>query len=83
MKTVSAREANQGFSDLLAQVERGEEVLITKRGSPVALLSPYRPPAMTPERRAAIAHAIHLMTRGLAWRDEEGPPFTRDEMHER
>jgi hypothetical protein len=45
-------------------------------------LSPYRPPAMTPERRAAIAHAVELMAKGLAWRDE-GPPFTRDEMHER
>ena len=82
MKTVSAREANQGFSELLAQVERGQEVLITKRGTPVAVLSPYRPPAMTPERRAAIARAIELMEKGLAWGDA-GPPFTRDEMHER
>ena len=43
MKTVSAREANQGFSELLAQVERGQEVLITKRGTPVAKLSPVEP----------------------------------------
>ena len=82
MKTVSAREANQGFSELLAKVERGEEVLITKRGMPVAVLSPYRPPAMTPERRAAVARAIELMTKGLPWGDA-GPPFARDEMHER
>jgi prevent-host-death family protein len=82
MKTVTAREANQGFSDLLAKVERGEEVLITKRGNPVAVLSPYRTPAMTPERQAAIAHAIELMTKGLDWGEDE-PHFTRDEMHER
>ena len=82
MKTITAREANHGFSDLLARVERGEEVLITKRGTPVAVISPYRAPAMTPERRAAIAHAIELMTKGLASL-EERPHFTRDEMHER
>jgi prevent-host-death family protein len=82
MKTMTAREANHGFSDLLARVERGEEVVITKRGTPVAVLSPYRRPAMTPERQAAIARAIELMAKGLPWGDAE-PPFTRDEMHER
>ena len=50
MKTVSARQANHEFSDLLSRVERGEEILITKRNKPVAVLSPYRPPLMTPER---------------------------------
>ena len=81
MKTVSAREANHGFSELLSRVESGEEILITKRGHPVAVLSPYRPPALTPERRAAIGHAIAVMETGLRW----GAPFrtfTRDEMHE-
>jgi len=83
MKTISARQANQGFSDLLAQVERGEEVLITKRGTPVAILSPYRRPPMTAERQAAIDRAIKLMEKGLPWPEGVGPPFTRDEMHER
>ena len=49
MKTVTARQANHEFSELLARVERGEEVLITKRGKPVALLCRYRPPLLTPE----------------------------------
>ena len=31
MKTVSARQANHDFSELLSRVERGEEILITKR----------------------------------------------------
>jgi prevent-host-death family protein len=82
MKTISAREANHGFSDLLARVERGEEVLITKRGAPVAVISPYRPPAMTAERKAAIDHALKLMAKGLPW-GEGLRRFTRDEMHER
>ena len=39
MKTVSARQANDEFSYLLSRVERGEEILITKRNKPVAALS--------------------------------------------
>jgi prevent-host-death family protein len=82
MKTVSARQANHEFSELLSRVERGEEILITKRNKPVALLSPYRPPWLTPERKAAIEHAIEVMAQGLPW-GAAVPPFARDEMHER
>jgi prevent-host-death family protein len=82
MKAVSARQANQGFSELLSQVERGEEVIILKHGQPVAVLSPYRPPIITPERQQAIDHAIEVMSKGLPWgRRRAG--FRRDEMHER
>jgi prevent-host-death family protein len=87
MKKFTVRSANLRFSALLAHAERGETVLITKRGKPVAMLSPYRPPAqppaMTAERKAAIDHAIKLMEKGLDWPEGVGPPFTRDEMHER
>jgi prevent-host-death family protein len=51
MKTVSACDANQAFSTLLSQVENGEEIVITRRGRPVAVLAPYRLPVMTPERQ--------------------------------
>ncbi len=40
MKFVGAREANQKFSKLLAEVEKGEVFVITKRGYPVALFVP-------------------------------------------
>jgi prevent-host-death family protein len=82
MKTVSARQANHEFSDLLSQVERGEEIMITKRSKPVAVLRPYRPPAMTPEREKAIRHAITVMEKGLRW-GNASRMFKRDEMHER
>jgi prevent-host-death family protein len=82
MKTVSARQANHEFSELLARVERGEEILITKRSKPVAVLAPYRPPRMTKERKKAIEHAIKMMERGLPW-GSALRAFTRDEMHER
>jgi prevent-host-death family protein len=82
MKTVSARQANHEFSELLARVEHGEEILITKRSKPVAVLSPYRPPLMTPERQKAIRHAIDVMAKGLPWGGALRT-FRRDEMHER
>ena len=61
MKTVSARQANHEVSALLSRAERGEEILITKHNKPVAVLSPYRSPGMTAERKAAIRHALQLM----------------------
>ena len=82
MKTVSARQANQEFSALLSRAERGEDILITKHNKPVALLSPYRAPAMTAERKKAIQRAIKVMQKGLEW-GEALPRFTRDEMHDR
>jgi prevent-host-death family protein len=82
LKTVSARQANHDFSELLSRVESGEEILITKRGKPVAVLIPYRPPRLTPERQAAIHHAIEVMAQGLPW-GAAPRTFTRDEMHER
>ena len=81
MRTVSARQANHEFAQLLSRVERGEEILITKRSKPVAVLSPYRSPIMTPERQRAIAHAITVMTKGLPWGALRR--FRREDMHER
>ena len=82
MKTVSARQANHEFSNLLSRVERGEEIVITKRGKPVATLLPYRLPIMTTERQQAIQHAIDVMKKGLSWGDALAH-FERDEMHKR
>ena len=82
MRTVSAREANQGFSNLLLRVERGEEILITKRNKPIAVMAPYRAAGMTAERKQAIRHAVKMMRKGLPW-GRALPRFTRDEMHER
>jgi prevent-host-death family protein len=81
MKTVSARQANHEFSALLSRAERGEEILITKRRKPVAVLSPYRPPAMTAEHQKAIQHAMEVMTKGLPWGDSL-QRFSREDMHD-
>ena len=42
MKTVGSYEAKTHLPRLLSQVEQGETITITKRGRPVAVLSPAR-----------------------------------------
>ena len=40
MKTVGSFDAKTNFSALLERVERGEQIVITRRGKPVARLMP-------------------------------------------
>ena len=49
MKTVSVLEAKTHLSALLEAVRRGEEVVITRRGQPVARLSPIAAPKVQRE----------------------------------
>jgi prevent-host-death family protein len=78
MQSVTAREANQGFSEILEEAENGKPVVVTRRGRPVAVLGPYRA-ATAPDRDRAIERAVALMREGLPL---GGRRFTRDEMHE-
>jgi prevent-host-death family protein len=82
MKAVSSREANQKFSKILAAAEKGREVVITKRGKPVAKLVPYSPARISPEREAAIRRMMAMMRKGWDL-DYAHNKMTRDEMHER
>jgi prevent-host-death family protein len=79
MRFVTAREANQAFSQILRDAEEGESLVITRRGRPVALLAPYQAPDSR-ERELAIEHIVALMREGLPI---GGHRFTRGEMHER
>jgi prevent-host-death family protein len=54
MKQVTAREANQHFARILSAVEAGEQVVISKRGKPVAVMSPYKPAGA--QHQAAVEH---------------------------
>ena len=65
MRTVSAREANQQFARILGEAANGEEIVITRRGKPVAVLAPYRQPPLTPEQENAIEELVEMMKRGL------------------
>ena len=78
MRSVTAREANRAFSQILKQAEGGDRIVITRRGRPVAVIGPYRA-AIEPARERAIERAVALMRKGLSL---GGRRLTRDEMHE-
>jgi prevent-host-death family protein len=80
MRRVSAREANQRFSKLLTEVARGQEVMITRHGKPVARLVPVQDAAAAKKRAAAIKRMVEMMERGFPL---GGLRFTRDEIYER
>jgi prevent-host-death family protein len=83
MRSVTAREANQGFSALLSEVEAGAEITITKHGRPVAVLLPYR--AGKPEKEEALVQeALALLDEEIEWEGEYDFKMpSRDERHER
>jgi len=62
MRTVGAYEAKAHFSELLARVRRGEQVIITHHGQPVAVLSPWGHKSTKP--RSEIIEAIKAQRRG-------------------
>ena len=72
MITLGAFEAKTHLSSLLDRVAQGEEVVITKRGKPVARLVPIEP-APKPDLDAVVERLIELrkQTRldGLSWKE--------------
>ena len=80
MRRVSLREANQNFSSCISEVERGERLVLLRRGKPVAEIIPYSKKKVNTEREAAKKRLIEIMKEGIPM---GGVPLTRDEMHER
>ncbi len=64
-KTVTLRDANQNFAKYVRQVEAGEEIIITRRGEPVAKLSPVSGKrVLTPEQEAALERTRKRLEKG-------------------
>ena len=81
-RSVSAREANQQFARILRDVEAGAEILVTRRGQPVARIVPAHPPGerqLTPEQEAALERTRRRLEKG--W-DLGGGKFNRDELYD-
>ena len=72
---VGVLEAKNRLSELLAAAQRGEEVVITKRGEPVATLNGIRK-RLTPEEGEA------LMARVRARRESLGFTTTIEELRD-
>jgi prevent-host-death family protein len=63
MKTVNVYDAKTHLSQLLAEVERGEEVVIARNGQPIARLGPVQPPV---PRRRVLGQQRHLVLHAAA-----------------
>jgi prevent-host-death family protein len=81
MKTMTLRDANQSFARCIREVEAGEEIVITRNGTPVARLSPIAERrVLTTEQQAALERTLKRMDEGWhlgAWK------FDRDALYER
>ncbi len=64
-KTVTLRDANQNFARYVREVQAGEEIVITRRGQPVAKLSPVSGKrVLTPEQEAALERTRKRLEKG-------------------
>jgi prevent-host-death family protein len=81
-KSVSAREANQHFSRILRDVEAGTEIIVTRRGQPVARIVPAEASGerrLTPEQEAAHARSMARLRKGWVL---GGDRFSRDDLYD-
>lgn len=79
---ITARQANQHLSRYLDQTEQGQEIIITRRGHPVAKLVPITAGSQsaTPEQLRARSRLRAFLKQGLP---VPARTVTRDDMHER
>jgi prevent-host-death family protein len=68
MAEIGAFEAKNRLGQLLDRVEAGEEIVITRRGRPVARLVPPQAPN-DPERARKAAEDIREMSKGFSLGD--------------
>ena len=77
MRKVSTSEAKTHLSALLDDVARGETIIITKRGRPVAWLTPPEAPAR--ETAVAAARTLRDLRRRVGWATTEDILQIREE----
>ena len=65
-QSVGTYTAKTHFSELLERVEAGEEITITRHGTPVARLMPVKKKSTRDQRRAAIERWKELSKFGLS-----------------
>jgi prevent-host-death family protein len=63
--TVGAYEAKTRFSELLERVEAGGEIIVTRHGTPVAKLVPFKK-ELSAEQRAEAISRIQKLSAGLS-----------------
>jgi prevent-host-death family protein len=76
-KPVSAADANRRFSELLRTVKKGQSVVVTSHGKPVAKISP-----VVEDNRAAEGARSALFARLRRERVVNAGGWTRDELYD-
>jgi prevent-host-death family protein len=77
MKTITAANANRGFSKLLREVRKGEEITILSRGTPVAKITSVNSAAL---KKNAMKNL--LLSRLKAQTVTGSRNWTRDELYQ-
>ena len=78
---INLREANQHLSRYIEAVQQGHEIIITRRGQPVArLVGVTSKKVLSVEQQEARKRSLERMRRGYPL---GGQPIRRDELYER
>ena len=78
---VSLREVNHHLSQYILSVEKGNEVIITRRGKPIAMITPVKNVTqLTRQQQKACKSLFSTMEQGFSLK---GKVFNRDSLHDR
>ena len=78
---VSLREVNHHLAEYIQSVEKGNEVIITRRGKPIVMMVPLKKVAqLTRQQQKSRKNLFSIMEKGLSIK---GETFERDSLHER
>ncbi len=78
-KTISLRDANQQFAEIVRQVESGQTYIVTRRGEPVARIEPVsKKRKLTPAQEAAWKRLKRIMEKGY---NLGGKGFSRKDIY--
>jgi len=78
---VPLREVNHHLSQYIHSVEKGNEVIITRRGKPIArMIALKKVTQLAPQKEKARKKLFSLMEKGLSLK---GETFKREDLHER
>ena len=72
------REANQKFSKAIREVKAGRQVVLTERGTPIAVIQPLRPPhseetLLQRLRESGVVRAARVARPMVAWKPVKLP----------
>ena len=80
IQQLTLREMNQHFSDYIKLVERGDKLILTRRGKPIAKVIPISAEdELSEEQSLARERLLSYMEKGFSLKNER---FNREDLHE-